>query len=183
MKRIAMIGSTSLVMTFSACLGSGCAGLEPASGTPTGAAETAKVDSATSQVNPGAGLIPGAGDPNSAASSLPGNLTAAELSLLQSVLSQVGTSTGALNDPNAATSLGQLAGHGLHRRDIALAALDVLAQQANLPPQEQFMLDLAQAYFTHDTGSLMRLMLESLGGSASSSATTTAASGATTTGK
>ena len=187
MKRKIMMCGSTVVLTCVATITGGCTGLESATGGTAGS----KLDTTASQVSVGTDLMSDPNDPNltsggSGASTgtgtgtagtgntLLGNLTPAELSMLQSVLAQVapGAIGGAANDPNAATSLGGLSKLGLHRRDIALAVLDLVAQQGNLAPQQTFALDAARAYLSHDTSTLLRLMLEPMIASTSGSTKT-----------
>jgi hypothetical protein len=166
-------------------LGSGCIGTQDAS-TTTSETTSSATQSGTDE-NAAAGSAESAllssSNNSSASASVPqSSLTASELQLLQSALaglvpgSAAGASSAALSGTPSLSDLKKL---GFHKRDIAILALDLAAQQTNLTPEQSFALRLTKALVGRDTNALAQLLIEQLLPAASSGSSASASQGTT----
>lgn len=143
-------------------LGSGCIGAQD-----TGAA-------ASADANSSAATTPATTTSSALASAAQSSLNDAELQLLQNALADL-TSGGMTGTP----SLGDLKALGFHKRDLAVLALDMAAQQPNLTTGQSFALRLAKAVVSRDANSLEQVVLAEMLSLANAGTTTSAAAGAT----
>ena len=176
-------------------LGSGCIGTQDAStvaANDTGLlASTTILETASSATQAGTDGSAAAGSAESALLSSSNNssastnvpqssLTDSELQLLQSALAGLvpGSATGSSSAALSGTpSLSDLKKLGFHKRDIAIVALDLAAQQANLTPEQTFALRLTKALVSRDTNALAQLLIEQVLPAAGSESSASASQG------